>query len=145
MTWSAWLIVFIACIVLEASSWALTSIWFAGGAVAACLLALIGLNSYIQMAAFVVVSFLLLYLTRPLALKYVNRRTVKTNVDSLIGQNAIVTADIDNDESRGTAIVSGQEWTARSADGSKIPKDTLVTIQAISGVKLIVVKLKEEQ
>lgn len=145
MTPGVWLIVFIVCTVVEASTMALTSIWFAGGAVVACVLSVIGLNAYIQMAAFVVVSFLLLYLTRPLALKYVNQRTVRTNVDALVGKKAVVIADIDNDESTGTAIVSGQEWTARSADGSKIPKDTLVVIQSISGVKLMVSKIKEEQ
>ena len=59
-------------------------------------------------------------------------------------KKARVTAEIDNDEARGTAMVSGQEWTARSADGSRIPKDTMVQIQAVSGVKLIVSKCKEE-
>ena len=98
----------------------------------------------IQMAVFVVVSFLLLYSTRPLALRYINQKTVRTNVDALVGKKARVTAEIDNDEARGTAMVSGQEWTARSADGSRIPKDTMVQIQAVSGVKLIVSKCKEE-
>ena len=69
---------------------------------------------------------------------------VRTNVDALVGKKARVTAEIDNDEARGTAMVSGQEWTARSADGSRIPKDTMVQIQAVSGVKLIVSKCKEE-
>ena len=66
------------------------------------------------------------------------------NVDALVGKKARVTAEIDNDEARGTAMVSGQEWTARSADGSRIPRDTMVQIQAVSGVKLIVSKCKEE-
>ena len=64
--------------------------------------------------------------------------------DALVGKKARVTAEIDNDEARGTAMVSGQEWTARSADGSRIPRDTMVQIQAVSGVKLIVSKCKEE-
>ena len=98
----------------------------------------------VQMAVFVVVSFLLLYSTRPLALRYINQKTVRTNVDALVGKKARVTAEIDNDEARGTAMVSGQEWTARSADGSRIPRDTMVQIQAVSGVKLIVSKCKEE-
>ena len=144
MTLSVWLIVFIACILLEASTMALTSIWFAGGAVVAFVLSVIGLNIYIQLASFVLVSFLLLYLTRPFALKYVNNRTVRTNVDALVGEKAVVTSEIDNDESKGTAMVSGQVWTARSADGSKISKDTLVKIESISGVKLIVSKFKED-
>ena len=132
--------VFVVCIGLEAASMALTSIWFAGGALIACVLSIAGVNLYIQMAVFVVVSFLLLYSTRPLALRYINQKTVRTNVDALVGKKARVTAEIDNDE----AMVSGQEWTARSADGSRIPKDTMVQIQAVSGVKLIVSKCKEE-
>ena len=136
--WCVWLAVFVVCIGLEAASMALTSIWFAGGALIA------GVNLYIQMAVFVVVSFLLLYSTRPLALRYINQKTVRTNVDALVGKKARVTAEIDNDEARGTAMVSGQEWTARSADGSRIPRDTMVQIQAVSGVKLIVSKCKEE-
>ncbi len=98
----------------------------------------------VWLAVFVVVSFLLLYSTRPLALRYINQKTVRTNVDALVGKKARVTAEIDNDEARGTAMVSGQEWTARSADGSRIPRDTMVQIQAVSGVKLIVSKCKEE-
>ena len=129
------------CIGLEAASMALTSIWFAGGALIACVLSIAGVNLYIQLAVFVVVSFLLLYSTRPLALRYINQKTVRTNVDALVGKKA---REIDNDEARGTAMVSGQEWTARSADGSRIPRDTMVQIQAVSGVKLIVSKCKEE-
>lgn len=133
--WCVWLAVFVVCIGLEAASMALTSIWFAGGALIACVLSIAGVNLYIQMAVFVVVSFLLLYSTRPLALRYINQKTVRTNVDALVGKKARVTAEIDNDEARGTA---------RSADGSRIPRDTMVQIQAVSGVKLIVSKCKEE-
>ena len=99
--WCVWLAVFVVCIGLEAASMALTSIWFAGGALIACVLSIAGVNLYIQMAVFVVVSFLLLYSTRPLALRYINQKTVRTNVDALVGKKARVTAEIDNDEARG--------------------------------------------
>ena len=136
--WCVWLAVFVVCIGLEAASMALTSIWFAGGALIACVLSIAGVNLYIQLAVFVVVSFLLLYSTRPLALRYINQKTVRTNVDALVGKKARVTAEIDNDEARGTAMVSGQEWTARSADGRTIGAGTLVTVAEIRGVKAIV-------
>ena len=136
--WCVWLAVFVVCIGLEAASMALTSIWFAGGALIACVLSIAGVNLYIQLAVFVVVSFLLLYSTRPLALRYINQKTVRTNVDALVGKKARVTAEIDNDEARGTAMVSGQEWTARSADGRTIAAGTLVTVAEIRGVKAIV-------
>ena len=124
--WCVWLVVFVVCIGLEAASMALTSIWFAGGALIACVLSIAGVNLYIQMAVFVVVSFLLLYSTRPLALRYINQKTVRTNVDALVGKKA-----------RGTARVLFRS-------GSRIPRDTMVQIQAVSGVKLIVSKCKEE-
>ena len=59
-------------------------------------------------------------------------------MDALVGKKARVTAEIDNDEARGTAMVSGQEWTARSADGRTIAAGTLVTVAEIRGVKAIV-------
>ena len=65
-------------------------------------------------------------------------------MDALVGKKARVTAEIDNDEARGTAMVSGQEWTARSADGSRIPKDTMGQIQAVSGGQPCSFKCKEE-
>ena len=93
--WCVWLAVFVVCIGLEAASMALTSIWFAGGALIACVLSIAGVNLYIQLAVFVVVSFLLLYSTRPLALRYINQKTVRTNVDynpfsSCVGNPAFV-------------------------------------------------------
>ena len=54
-----------------------------------------------QIIAFVIVSVILLILTRPWALKYLNSRTVRTNADSLIGQTALVTQDIDNLNAKG--------------------------------------------
>ena len=99
-----------------------------------------------QWVVFVVVSFVLLFFTRPFAAKYVNKNTVKTNSESLIGEKARVTAEINNEAGTGTAVVNGQEWTARSMDESKIyPVGTTVAIKDISGVKLIVCEIGEER
>ena len=76
--WCVWLAVFVVCIGLEAASMALTSIWFAGGALIACVLSIAGVNLYIQMAVFVVVSFLLLYSTRPLPERAIFTRSFRS-------------------------------------------------------------------
>ena len=89
---------------------------------------------------FLVVSFLLLFAFRPLAMRYVNSRTVKTNVESLAGKTARVTEEINNEMGQGTAVLNGQEWTARSADDTVIPAGSLVVVDAVSGVKLLVHK-----
>ena len=93
----------------------------------------------IQIGAFAVVSVLLLLLTRPLAQRYLNSRTIRTNAESLIGETCIVTESIDNLKAEGQVSIKGQTWTARSvADHILIEKDQMVCVEKISGVKLIV-------
>jgi len=140
-----WLIAFVILIGIEIATMALTTVWFAGGAFVAFLLSLFGVSVEIQLSTFVISSFLLLFLTRPFAAKYINRNTVKTNVDSLIGQKARVTAEINNQLETGAAMVGGQEWTARSLEDDKVyPQGTMVEIRKIIGVKLIVTEAQEE-
>ena len=85
MAWMIWLAAFVVLTGIEAVTMALTTIWFAGGALVAFLMALLGAGKYIQVGAFFLVSLILLIFTRPFALKYVNQRTVKTNVEGIIG------------------------------------------------------------
>lgn len=145
MTSVYWLIAFVILIGIEIATLALTTIWFAGGAFVAFLLSLFGVSVEIQLSVFVISSFLLLFLTRPFAAKYINRSAVKTNVDSLIGKEARVTAEIDNRRETGTAVVNGQEWTARALEDDKVyPEGMMVEIKKIVGVKLIVTELQEE-
>ena len=90
-----WLAVFVLSILVEAATAGLASIWFAGGAFVAFLLALLDVSPVWQVVAFVVISLLLLVFTRPLARKYINRKAEKTNVlDSIIGRTAEVPEEI---------------------------------------------------
>lgn len=140
-----WLIAFVILLGIEAATMVLTTIWFAGGALIAFILALLGVNVQVQLAAFVIVSFILLFFTRPLALKYVNRNTVRTNSEGLVGKYARVTSEINNSEERGTAVLNGQEWTARALENDRIyPVGAVVEVKDIKGVKLIVSIIEEE-
>lgn len=77
--------------------------------------------------------------TRPVAVRYFNKDRVRTNVESMIGRQAIVTSEIDNLQGIGQVTVGGQEWSARTeADGMNLQPGTVVDIVAVSGVKLIV-------
>ena len=91
MAMIGWLVVFVALVGIEVGTMALTTIWFAGGALAAFFMALAGLSFQVQMTVFLAVSFVLLIFTRPFAVKYVNKGTVRTNVDGLVGKKARVT------------------------------------------------------
>lgn len=134
-----WLIVLILSIGIEVATLGLASIWFAPGALAAIIATAFHAPVIVQIILFFAVSLLLLYLTRPIAVKYFNKDRIKTNVESLVGRQAIVISEIDNLQGIGQVVVNGQEWSARSADDRiKLPVGTVVNIMAISGVKLIV-------
>lgn len=138
-----WLIIFVACIVIEIATMGLVTIWFAGGSLLAAIAAAIGGPLWLQVVLFLGASVVLLYLTRPIAVKYFNKDRVRTNAESLIGQQAIVISEINNLQGIGQVTVNGQEWSARNVDAqAEIPVGSVVIIRAISGVKLMV-ELKE--
>lgn len=134
-----WLIVFVVLVIIEIITMGLTTIWFAGGALVATLVAAVHAPLWVQIVLFLVVSALLLFFTRPVAVKYFNKDRVRTNVESLIGQQAIVISEINNLQGIGQVTVNGQEWSARSTDEeAAIPVGCVVIIERVSGVKLIV-------
>ena len=116
MTMIGWLVVIVVFVAIELNTMALTTIWFAGGALAAFFTAYAGFSVKVQLVIFLIVSLILLIFTRPFASKYINKGTVKTNADGLIGKKARVTAEINNQLSQGAAVVGGQEWTARAEE-----------------------------
>ncbi len=140
----AWMALVIVFFIVELSTVCLTSIWLAGGALIACILAALGANIFVQLLAFIIVSFVLLCFTRPIALKYFNPRRVRTNSEELVGEAVKVTERIDNCEARGTVLAKGLEWSARSADNDTvIEKGVMAKVVRIEGVKLIVVPLED--
>ncbi len=133
-----WLSIFVVLVLTELATMGLTTVWFAGGAIVSCIMAAILLPIWMQIIAFVIVSGVLLYFTRPIAVKYFNRNRVKTNIDEKIGKQAIVTSDIDNLQGSGQVKIDGMEWSARSLNGEVILSGSVVRVVKISGVKLIV-------
>lgn len=139
-----WLIVLVVLVVIELLTMGLTTIWFAGGALVATIAAVFNTPFFVQVILFLVVSVVLLFFTRPLAVKYFNKDRVRTNAESLVGRQAIVISEIDNLQGIGQVNVGGMEWSARTrVDGVKLPVGTVTTILAINGVKLIVEERKE--
>lgn len=139
-----WLIVLVILVVIELLTMGLTTIWFAGGALVATIAALFHAPVAVQVILFLVVSGVLIFSTRPLAVKYFNKDRVRTNAESLVGRQAIVISEIDNLQGIGQVNVGGMEWSARTrVDGVKLPVGTVTTVLAINGVKLVVEERKE--
>ena len=134
-----WLGAIVLFLVVEAAVPGLVSIWFAFGALAALISALLNAPLWLQFVWFIAVSVAALALTRPLARRYVNAKVQPTNADMLIGQECLVTETIDNLRGTGAVSVGGKVWTARSdGEGAMIPGGAMARVLRIEGVKLIV-------
>lgn len=134
-----WLGILAVLLVIEGLTTALTTIWFAGGALAAAIAAGVGMGIVPQLLLFFCVSLVLLIFTRPAAMKLMNKNTEKTNVDSLLGKTAVVIQEINDLAQTGQVRINDIEWMARTSDDSaRIPVGTVVVIKAVRGVKLIV-------
>lgn len=136
---AVWLVAMIVLLIIEGIVPGLVSIWFAIGAFAAMISAILGAPLWLQVLWFFAVSILTLCLTRPFAKKYVNSRATPTNADMLIGKECVVTEEIDNVLGTGAVTVGGKVWTARTEEpDGKAETGKVMTVVRIDGVKLIV-------
>lgn len=137
-TWIGWLILMVMFLIIEGTSVALISIWFAAGSLGALLAAVLNAPLWAQITVFLVVSATLLACLRPFVKKFIRPKITATNVDSVIGSVGYVTEDIDNLSARGQVKLGGMVWSARSTSGDPICKDTKIKVDRIEGVKVFV-------
>lgn len=134
-----WVAAMAVFLIIEGAVPGLVSIWFALGAFAALISALLKAPFWLQLVWFVVVSVAALCFTRPLAKKYVNSRAQPTNADMVIGHECVVTEEVNNVKGSGAAAVNGKTWTARAEEDSEvIAAGEVRKVVRIEGVKLII-------
>lgn len=135
-----WLIIFIVLIITELLTINLVTIWFAFGALLALVVEVSFSNIVLDIITFVITSFLLIILTKPIIGRLKVKKVEATNLDMVINKIGIVTEDIKQDKI-GEVKVLGKRWSAYSNTG--IEKDEKVKILSIDGVKLKVEKIGE--
>lgn len=136
-----WIVLIIIFAAIEIITVGLTSIWFAGGALAALICYAAGLSEAGQFVVFVVVSLILLCFTRPWAIRFLKPHLIKTNYEQVIDENVCLTETVDNLKGTGTAVYKGQEWTARAYEDRKVfEAGSIVKVKEIRGVTMYVVE-----
>lgn len=140
--WSFWLIAAGIFFIVEIATTGFLIFWLGIGALLAMITSFITNSIVAQTIVFVVTSCILIPLTKPLADKFTNKKTVATNSYSLINKHGIVTMDINPIEATGLVKVNGEIWSAKSQDESIIVKGTEIEVLDIDGVKLIVSPVK---
>ena len=129
-----WLVLLILSLVAEGATAAITSIWFAAGALVAMVAAMLEAQLWVQIVLFMAVSVGLLVALRPLLKKYITPKKIRTNVDSVIGTRGVVMEQIDNVVGTGRVKLGGMEWSARSTSGAPIAAGEVIVVEKIEGV-----------
>lgn len=137
MLW-IWIGLIVIFVIVEAATVQLVTVWFAVGGIAGLIAYTFGLEIWVQILIFAVVSAVALAVTRPFVKRFTKGRKQPTNADRYIGQEATVTEPISNELSKGAVRIGGLEWTARTVDNSEVDKGERVTVEAIEGAKLLV-------
>ena len=140
-----WLGLFIFFLLLEGLTAAVTSLWFAIGALAGLATALLGASLPWQIVVFLVFSAASLLLLRPFAMKILKVGKERTNADVLLDTEGVVLTDINNTAGQGEVQVLGQIWSARGLLEEQIPKGSRVVIRQIKGVRLYVERIEKEE
>jgi len=119
-----WVIWVVAACVLAVGEIASVSFFlgpFAGGAVVAAIVSLIGAGWVVSSLVFLIVSVLVLLFLRPVARRHLRQPpALRTGTAALIGRPAVVLERISNDEGVGVARIEGEVWTARAFDEDRI-------------------------
>ncbi len=138
-----WAAVTILAIVVESIVGDLVTIWFIPAGVLSVILSLLPFNIpvWLQVLIFLTVSTILVIMSKTIWKELFKKNPlVKTNLDGVVGNEALVVEKIDNIEGKGAVKIFGKVWSALSDDGSIIDENELVTVKEIRGVKLVCIK-----
>ena len=141
--WQIWLIIAGVCLIIEIMTTGFLVFWLAIGALISMIVSLFTDSILIQTAVFVISSAILIFATKPFVKKFAKTKDAKTNAFSIIGQNGIVTKEIDSINAKGQVKIDGETWSAVGKDDMDIPKGTEVEVLEIKGVKAVVTPVKK--
>lgn len=134
-----WIGVLIFCLVAEACTVQLITIWFAVGSVGAMAAAAMGFGETVQLGVCLAIAIVMLLLLRPVVRGKLLTKVDRTNADRILDQTAIVIQTIDAKQETGQIRLMGQIWSARASDPNDcIPEGETVVVVEISGVKAVV-------
>ena len=144
-SWHMWLACAVFFFVIELNAPALVSIWFSIGALCTSVLAVFIHNPKGQFFSFVIVSAILLVLSKHLYHRNVEPVHKDEILEKFLEKRAKVCDDIPNDYETGTISINGVTWKAVSMTGEKIPKGSIVVVKKVDGLTLGVKLLKNKE
>ena len=143
--WAIWLSVFVVSLIIEAIGTDLVSVWFSFGSVVALIISFIpGVEWWIELIVFIVISIVTLICLRPLVNKFLKKDVLNSNIDDIAHKKGILTKKITPLHS-GECKVNDVIWTAISTnDNEVIQEGSVVEVLSVTGNKLVVKKVADE-
>lgn len=136
--WHVWVLIAIACLVIEMLTPGFVVACLAVGAIGAGIADLIGYNDFkLQLAVFAGTTFLSFFALRPALKEWLLPDDQKTNVDALIDRDCTVTgaAEVGG---IGQVRIGAEEWRAEHIDGGPLEIGADVRVVRIEGNRAIV-------
>jgi membrane protein implicated in regulation of membrane protease activity len=128
-----WVGIFVVLVVIEAATQGLTTIWGAASALIMVFISQTGMNIGWQILLFLVMTLGFVVTTRPFLIKKLKVGNNRTNVDTMIGEEVIVTKAISTFEKGEARSKNGVIWSVTSTDGTDIGEGAVCTVQSVEG------------
>ena len=128
-----WVGIFVVLVVIEAATQGLTTIWGAASALIMVFISQTGMNIGWQILLFLVMTLGFVVTTRPVLVKKLKVGNNSTNVDTMIGEEVIVTKAISTFEKGEARSKNGVIWSVTSTDGTDIVEGAVCTVQSVEG------------
>jgi len=142
LVWILWAVLGVVLVIAEIFTSGFVLFWFGLGALAAALLALLGVGAPLQFLAFIVVSSLLTALSRTILQDYFGGKEaagVRLGAASLPGQVGTVVSESRGALQEGAVKVYGSVWTAFPAEGEPpLREGERVVVESLRGASIYV-------
>ena len=129
-----WIIILVLEIIFELITYGLITIWFIPSIILTIILKSFGLNNlYIELLIVLITSSILLIFTRPIVVKLLKPKNIKTNFDRILDMEGKIIKEVKLNDF-GIVKVDGKEW--RCFSKKEIDKGKIVKIKKIDSNKL---------
>ena len=127
--WQTWTVVAVLCLILELTAGDFFITCFAIGALFAAVGAAVGLNGYVQLVVFALLTLISLFWVRPFAKRYLHRGkdTRVSNADALMGRRGRVVETV-KAGGYGRVQIDGDVWKAVTNGTADIPEGESVMV-----------------
>lgn len=136
--WWIWLVLAAIFIVGEIFTAGFFIFWFGIGAALAGILALLGVGVLWQWVSFVIITGILVIVSRRFAERFTKQQPPGIGADRFIGKKGVVLEDINNLENTGRVRINKDEWRADSETEAIITKGNKVVVTRVDGTHLVV-------